>query len=88
MDQISQHINSTNHKIRSYDQMSKMIVRLDSNKGEKNYDPSNKISPPHNPLLMSIVETPEKDLYHGEEKEVISKVCTLWVKSYSKLFLC
>ena len=32
MDQISQNINTTNHKIHSHDQMSKMIVNLGINK--------------------------------------------------------
>ena len=32
MDQISQHNNYTNHQIHSYDQMSKMIVTLESKK--------------------------------------------------------
>ena len=32
MDQISQNINTTNHKIHSHDQMSKMIVNLGINR--------------------------------------------------------
>ena len=36
MDQISEHINYSNHKINSHDQMIKMIVNLDIKKGENN----------------------------------------------------
>ena len=35
MAQIRQHINLSNHKIHSYDQMSKMIVNLGSKKCKK-----------------------------------------------------
>ena len=34
MDEISEHINSTNHKIHSYHQMGKMIVNLNKKKCE------------------------------------------------------
>ena len=44
MDQISQQINTTNHKINSYDQMSTIIVNLVSNKGDKNYDSTQKLT--------------------------------------------
>ena len=36
MAQISEHISSSNHKIHSYNQMSKMIINLDSNKSKNN----------------------------------------------------
>ena len=36
MYQISEHINSSNYKINSYDQMGKMIVNLSNNKCENN----------------------------------------------------
>ena len=41
MAQVSEHINSTNNKINSYDQMIKMIVYLGNKKGDNkdNYYP-------------------------------------------------
>ena len=50
MTQISQHVNSTNHKIHSYDKMSKMIVNLGSNKDDKNDDHSPQLSHLQNSL--------------------------------------
>ena len=35
MDQISEHLNASNHKIHPQDQMRKMVVNLGSNKGKK-----------------------------------------------------
>ena len=35
MDQISEHINPSNHKMHYYDQMINMIVKLGSNKVKK-----------------------------------------------------
>ena len=59
--QISEHINSSNNKVQYYYKMSKMIVHFGSKKG-KNYDNSSpQITHLHNSLLMSIVDTPEKD---------------------------
>ena len=54
MTQISEHINSSNHKIHSYDQMRKLIVKLGSKKG-KNIDKySFQLTGLQNPLLMNI----------------------------------
>ena len=62
MAQITEHINSSKRKINSYDQMSKKIFNL----GSKKYKNKNKFTCQlrrlHNSLLMSIVDTPEKDL--------------------------
>ena len=68
MDQISEHINSSNQKIHSYDQMVKMIVNL-SNKIFKNNNNSTG-HPNHiqKLLLMSIVDTPEKDVSNVDRK--------------------
>ena len=62
MDPISEEIHSTNHKIRSYDQMSIIITNWISNKGGSNYKYSPQLSRLHNSLLMGIVDTTEKDL--------------------------
>ena len=62
MAQISEHINSTNHKIHYYDQTIKNIVNLGNKKGKKKDNASPQLSCLHNSLLMSIVETPEKYL--------------------------
>ena len=45
-----------------------MIVNLRSKKGNKNDDSYEKNTHLHNTLLMLIVDTPEKDLSHGEGK--------------------
>ena len=60
MDQISQHNNYTNHQIHSYDQMSKMIVTLESKKAGNNDNSSNKLGCLQNSLIMRISDTPEK----------------------------
>ena len=66
MDQISQKFHSSNHKTHSYDQMRKMIVNLGIKKGNKNDNSSIKINNLQNTLIMSIFDTPEKYLSHGE----------------------
>ena len=76
MDQISEHINSSNNKIHSYDQMRKMVVNLGSKKGKNNYKSSPKLTCLQNSLLMSIVDTPEKDLSNFEGKYYMRKVRT------------
>ena len=78
--QIIQHINTTNHKIHSDDQIRKMIVNLGSKKGDKNDDTSPKIMDQHNDLLLDIVETPERDVSHGEGNSHTRKVGTSSVK--------
>ena len=68
MSQISEHINSTNNKIHSCDQMSKIIVNLGSKKGDNNDNSSTQLSCPNNSLLMRIVYTSTKDLTNIEGK--------------------
>ena len=58
MDKKIQQTNFSNHKINSQDQTNKMVVKLGSKKGDKSYDPSPKLTHPHNKLIMSIVDTP------------------------------
>ena len=85
---ISEHNNSSNLKIHSYDQMSKMIVNLGSNKYKSNNTPSCQLTCIQNSLLMIIVNTPEKDLSHVDGKDYIIKVHKSAVKSSSTLFSC
>ena len=68
MDNISQHINYSNQKIQSYDKMSKIILNLGSNQGDKNDDSSTKITHLQNKLLMIIFDTPGNDISHSEGK--------------------
>ena len=58
----SEHINSLNHKIHSYDQIIKMIVNLGNNKCENNNNSTFQLSSLQNSSFMSIVDTPEQDL--------------------------
>ena len=55
MDQTSKHINTTNGKIHSYDQMINMIVNLGSNKFNKYYESYTKLTDLQNSLLMRIL---------------------------------
>ena len=68
MDQIGEHINSSNRKIYSYDQMSKMIFNSGSNKVKikDNFFPQ--LTHLQNSLLMSIFNTPERDLSNFDGK--------------------
>ena len=59
MDQISQHINYSNHKIHSYYQIRMIIVNLSIKKGDKNYDSHPKLIHTQNTLLIRIVGTTE-----------------------------
>ena len=68
MDQITEHINSSNHKIHSCDKMRKMTVNLGSNKSENNNKSTCQINHPQNLLLMSIIDTPEKYVSNFDRK--------------------
>ena len=59
MDQISEHINYSNNKNHSCDQMRKMIVNLDSKKGKNKDNSSTQITCLENFLLVIIVNKPE-----------------------------
>ena len=61
MTQISEHITYSNNNIHSYDQMSKMIVKLCSKKSKNNDKYSPQLNRLHNSIPMSIVDTPEKE---------------------------
>ena len=60
IDQISQRISSTNHRINSYYKTSTIIVYLVNKKGNINDESSPKLTLLGNDLLMRIVETTEK----------------------------
>ena len=81
MPQISEHINSSNKKTHSYDQMRKMVVNLGSNKVRNNDSYSPHITCLHNFLPMIIVDTPENDLSSVDHKSDIRKIPTSLVKS-------
>ena len=88
MDQISEHITSSNHKIHSYDQIRKSIVHLGINKCENNNNSTFQISCLQNLLLMSIFDTPEKYLSNVDCKSDMIKVRTSSVKSSSTNISC
>ena len=81
MAQISEHINSSNHKMHSYDQTRKMIVNLGSNKFENNDTSSCQLNHLHNLLLISVYEIPENYLSNVDRKYDTRKVRTSSVKS-------
>ena len=88
MDQISEHINSSNNKIHSYDQMSKIVVNLVSKKCENNNNSTCQLIRIQKFLLMSTFDTPAKDVPNVDRKSYMRKVCTSSVKSSSTLFSC
>ena len=57
MSYITEHINSSNHNIHSYDQMSKFIVNLSSKKGKNNQNSSHQLTHLHNSLLLLTYDT-------------------------------
>ena len=65
-----------------------IIVNLGSKGGDNNYNSSPQVSRLNNSLLMSIIDTPEKDLSNSEGKSVTRKFLTSLVESYSTLFSC
>ena len=62
MDQGSEKVSSSKFRIHSYDQMRKLIVNLGSNKFKDNNNSTCQLNHFQHLLLMSIVNTPEKDL--------------------------
>ena len=86
MTQISGHINHSNHKMHSYDQMVKMIVTLSNKKWENNNKSTVKINQILILLLLSIVETPEMYVSNVNRNEYKRKICTSLIKSSSTLF--
>ena len=81
MNHVRESIHYSNHKIIIFDQISEIIVHLGSKKCENNYTSSFKLTYQNNQLLMSIVDTTEKDLSSVDGKYDIRKVRTTLVKS-------
>ena len=88
MSQISEHLNSSNDKIHSRDQVSKIIVKLGVNKCKNNYTYTFQLARLQNWLLMSIFDTPEQDLSNFDWKYDKKMLRTYSVKSSSTLFSC
>ena len=88
MARISEHINSSNHKIYSYDQIRKMIVNLGSKKCQNNKNSTCQLNRLRNSLLMSIVDTPEKDVSKFDRKLYKRKIYTYLIKSSPTSFSC
>ena len=88
MDYISEHLNYSNAKIHSYDQMIKIIVNLVSTKCKNNNNSTCQLSCLHNLLFMSIVDTPEKDLSDFDRESDMRKLHKSSVKSSLPLFSC
>ena len=83
MDQISEYIHSSNQKIHSYDQMGKMIVNLSNNKCENNNKYTGHLIQIQKSLLMSIFDTPEKDVLNVNRKADKEKIQTSLIKPSS-----
>ena len=65
-----------------------MIVNLVSMKGENNANSSPQLTFLHHYLVMSIVDTPEKDLSNNDRKYDMMKLHISSVKWLLPLFLC
>ena len=83
MDQISEHINSSNHKIHFYDQMGKMILKLSNKKCKNNNKATGQINQIPKSLLMRIFDTPENYLSNVDRKLDKRKIRTSLIKSRS-----
>ena len=87
MDHISEHINSPNHKIHSYDKMNRMIVNLGSKTYENNDTSTGQLTRLHNCLILIIVDIPENYLSNVDCKSDTRKLFTFSVLSSSTLFI-
>ena len=63
-----------------------MIFNLSSKKRKNKYNSSPQLTYLQNSLIMSIVDTPKKDLSNVDDESYIRKVHTYSVKSSSKIF--
>ena len=88
MAQITEHINSSNHKINSCGKTRRMVVNLGSKKCENNNNSTCQLSRLQNSLLISISDTPENDLSNVDSEMRHEKVRTFLANSSSKLFSC
>ena len=76
MDQISQHINSSNNKSYSLDKIIKTIVNLGSKKREDKNSSTCQLNHLKNLLTIIIVDIPEKNVSKLDRKIDKSKICT------------
>ena len=76
MDQISQHINSSNNKSYSLDKIIKTIVNLGSKKREDKNSSTCQFNHLKNLLSIIIVDIPEKNVSKLDRKIDKSKICT------------
>ena len=76
MAHIIERINSSNNKIHSYDQMGKIIVKLSNKKWENNKNSTGHLNNIQKSLLMSIVDTPEKNVSNVDRKVDKRKIRT------------
>ena len=88
MAQITEHINSSNHNIHSYDKMGSIIVNLSNEKYKNNSNSTYHINLIHKSLLMIIFDTPEKDVSNFDGKLDKRTIRTSLIKSSSTLFSC
>ena len=88
MAQISKHIKSSNHNIHHYDQMIKIIVNLLSKKFKYKTNSTFQLNRLQKHLLMSIVDTPEKDVSKVDRKLDNRKISISSINSSSTLFSC
>ena len=86
MDQISEHINSSNQKIHSYQQMGTMIFNLSNKKFKRNNNSTGHLNNIQKSLLMSIVDTPKKDVSNVDRKLYRRKIRKSLIKLSSTLF--
>ena len=68
MAQISEHINSSNQKMHSYYNMGNVTVNWSNKKCKNNNNSTGHINHIQKPLLMNIVDTPEKDVSNFDSK--------------------
>ena len=86
--QISEHINSSNRKIHSNDQMVKIIVNLSNTKWKNNNNSTGHLDHIQKSWLMSIVDTPEKYVSNVDRKVDKRKMRTSLINSSWTLFYC
>ena len=78
---ISEHINSSNRKMHSYDQVGNIIFNLSNKRCKNDNKSTDHLNEIQKSLLMSIVDTPEKDLSNVDWKADKRKVCTSLIDS-------
>ena len=88
MAQTSEHINSSNQKNHSHDQMGKIILNFSNRKFKNNNNSTCHLNHIQKSLLMSIVDNPEKYVSNIDRKLDNRKLYKYPIKSSSTLFYC